>query len=428
MPAGEARPALEDVRDAARQEALALERDRGVSSRGLPIKHKAPNLLYLGPANRISKNFPKYLEQKNVSVKEVASYRDVLEEFDDKEYDILIVDSQLKESNAVESFRKVRRKHKSLYVVLFMEELDGNGIAQVFREGAADVLIEPVKLDSFTACMDRILKRREETGEQESYRKNLENISSERTGTLIGYMEALKHRTSELSLAYDAVIDRLCRAAQWRDDETGDHIARIGIFSGEVARRMGLPTADVELLKKAAPLHDIGKIGVPDRILLKPGRLTPFEYEYMKTHTLIGAEILSGSNDPLLRASEGIALTHHEWYNGGGYPNALSRDQIPLFGSIVAVVDVYDALTHERSYKRAVPLDQTIDMMSRRRGSHFHPDVFDVFLESVETLVRMEKKLASTHSSDTKYSIKFGLHSMTEHLEQTWVPRNNSTN
>src|SRR5690606_10909322 len=144
--------------------------------------------------------------------------------------------------------------------------------------------------------------------EEQEYQQYLERALSDRTGILIGYMEALKDRSNRLGRAFRDVVDRLGRAAQWRDDETGNHITRIGLFSQQVARVMGLSKEDVELLGTAAPLHDIGKIGVPDGILLKPGKLTELEFAYMRAHTQLGAEILTGSDDPLLRASEAIAL------------------------------------------------------------------------------------------------------------------------
>lgn len=305
-------------------------------------------------------------------------------------------------------------------VLAIFNKDDANKVVDAFRAGASDVLVPPYDVEALDESLRRALSRRHASVNQRLYQLNLEEVISERTHQVMDYMQAIKLRTHEISQAYRDAVSRLARAAQWRDDETGDHIKRIGLFSAEVARKLGLPDAEVDLIGAASPLHDIGKIGVPDKILLKPGKLTAFEYEYMKKHTLIGAEILSGSDDPLLKSSETIALTHHEWFDGTGYPHKKKRDDIPLFGRIVAVVDVYDAMIHSRPYKQAFPLDETIDTMRQRRGRQFDPAVFDAFLETVEKLVEIDSMLSSKPESGTKYGIKFGLLNMTKHLEETW--------
>ncbi len=182
-------------------------------------------------------------------------------------------------------------------------------------------------------------------------------------------------RTEELERAQLEIVTRLAVAAEYRDDMTGEHTWRVGHFSALIAREIGLPEEEVELVRTAARLHDVGKIGIPDSILLKEGRLTAEEYERMKTHTLIGARILSGGQSRLLRMAEEIALSHHERWDGGGYPFGRVGEAIPLVGRIVAVADVFDALTQERPYKPAWPLSSALAEIERQAGAQFAPDV-----------------------------------------------------
>jgi putative two-component system response regulator len=188
-------------------------------------------------------------------------------------------------------------------------------------------------------------------------------------------------RTRDLEQARLEVLDRLALAAEYRDDDTQQHAWRIGRSSALIAEALGLCEVQVELIRRAAPLHDIGKIGIPDAILLKPGRLGEEELRLMRTHTTIGAEILSGSRSPLLVMAEQIALTHHERWDGDGYPRGLSGDQIPLPGRIVAVADVFDALSHARPYKPAWPVEQVVAEILRQNGTQFDPGVIEAFAQ-----------------------------------------------
>jgi putative two-component system response regulator len=182
-------------------------------------------------------------------------------------------------------------------------------------------------------------------------------------------------RTAELERSRIELLERLARAAEYRDDDTGRHAWRVGENSGRVAELLGCPAETIALIRRAATLHDIGKIAIPDSILLKPGPLTEREMETMRTHTTIGAEILRGSESPLLQMAERIALTHHEWWNGGGYPHLLSGTRIPLEGRIVGAADVLDAVLHQRPYRPAWTIDMGLAEIRRLDGRHLDPDV-----------------------------------------------------
>ncbi|WP_373289899.1 HD domain-containing phosphohydrolase [Deinococcus roseus] len=199
--------------------------------------------------------------------------------------------------------------------------------------------------------------------------------------------EALVHeRTQELEQAQVEIVTRLAIAAESRDDVTGAHTWRVGRNAAMLAQELGLPREEVEIIRLAARLHDVGKIGIPDSILMKHGVLTPEEYEHMKTHTIIGGRILSGGKSRLLQLAQEIAVSHHERWDGRGYPFGLLGETIPLSGRIVAVADVFDALTHRRPYKQAWSLKNALEELARHSGSHFDPRIVQAALKVFNTL------------------------------------------
>jgi len=195
--------------------------------------------------------------------------------------------------------------------------------------------------------------------------------------------DRIRQRTRELEAAQIEIIERLALAAEYRDDETHQHTRRVAEISAHLARRLGLGEEPVSLIRLAAPLHDLGKISIPDQLLLKLDHLTPDEFLRMKAHADAGARILSGSRFPLLQLAEQIARTHHEHWNGEGYGSGLAGESIPLASRIVAIADVFDALTHPRPYKRAWSVDEAVEEIRRQRGRQFDPRIVDAFLELV---------------------------------------------
>ena len=191
--------------------------------------------------------------------------------------------------------------------------------------------------------------------------------------------DRVRRRTAELEEARSQILERLARAAEYRDDETGEHTRRVGQMAGAIARQLGQEEDEVELIQRVAPLHDVGKIGIPDEILLHPGKLSPEKLEIMKTHTTLGGDLLAGSGIPLLQTAERIARTHHEWWDGGGYPLGLAGEEIPLAGRIVAVADTFDALSHRRPYKPAWSLADAWEEIQNSAGLKFDPSAVEAF-------------------------------------------------
>lgn len=194
----------------------------------------------------------------------------------------------------------------------------------------------------------------------------------------------------KLQESYRETINRLVIASEFRDEDTGDHIVRMAAYCVLIAEKHGLSEAEVEQIHIAAPMHDVGKIGIPDGILLKPGKLTSEEFETIKSHTLIGAKILGGSKSEILQLGTEIALTHHEKWNGKGYPKGLSGTAIPLTGRIAAIADVFDALTSKRPYKDPFPVEVACDIIKKDRGEHFDPELADIFLNNMDAVLKIK--------------------------------------
>jgi putative two-component system response regulator len=231
--------------------------------------------------------------------------------------------------------------------------------------GAHDFLRKPFDVAEAEARVQNLLETRRLTQRVARQRDEME--------------ERVRERTAELADTRTEILHRLARAAEYRDDVTGRHAERVGLLSSLLASELGFPHREVDIIRRTAPLHDIGKIGIPDAVLRKPGRLTRSEFELMKTHTLIGEEILGGGRNQILKAAAEIALCHHEQWDGSGYPHGLTGNDIPISARLVALADTFDTLSHNRPYKNAHPIDEVIAEIRRCRGTQFDPRVVDAF-------------------------------------------------
>lgn len=211
----------------------------------------------------------------------------------------------------------------------------------------------------------------------------------------------VRARTQELESTRLEIIRRLGRAAEFKDDETGQHVIRMSHYTRILAQATGMAAEAVELLFNAAPMHDIGKIGTPEAILLKPGRLTPEEWEVMKRHPAIGAGIIGRHSHPLLNTARIVALTHHEKWDGSGYPRGLAGEAIPLVGRIVAIADVFDALTTERPYKKAWAIEESLDYLRQHSGSHFQPELVQLFIGCLPEVLKIRAMYADRPKDTT---------------------------
>jgi response regulator RpfG family c-di-GMP phosphodiesterase len=228
----------------------------------------------------------------------------------------------------------------------------------------------------------------------------LERLVQDRTASL--EMATLRVRQSELDLrtSHEQTIRRLSRAIEARNRETGWHVERMSRYAALIANRVGLDGERCELIRIAAPLHDIGKIAVPDSVLLKPGRLTMEERAVMETHAELGHQMLGGSGEDLLELAAKIAWTHHERVDGHGYPRGLRGDGVPVEGQIAAVADVFDALISDRVYRQAFSVDEAVEVLRLGRGTHFEPAVVDAFLDAMDDVVAIQRRFADLHRNE----------------------------
>ncbi|MEE9207300.1 MAG: HD domain-containing phosphohydrolase [Gemmatimonadota bacterium] len=295
--------------------------------------------------------------------------REVLALCRSEQPDIVILDLKMPHLDGFAVIRQLQSEFPEQFLPILVLTSDDSREAkqQALSSGARDFLTKPLSPSELRLRTANLIENR-------LLYKALEKQMG-------GLEELVQDRTSELEAARLEILERLATAAEYHDFETGEHTKRVGDLSAAIAEQLGLDYARIELVRQAAPLHDVGKIGIEHAILLKPGRLTPDEWETIKTHTVIGHEILSGSRNPLLILAASIALSHHECWDGTGYPNGLASTNIPLEARIVSVADVYDSLTHERPYKGAWSREEAEAEILSLKGSKFDTRVVDAFFQ-----------------------------------------------
>ena len=296
-------------------------------------------------------------------------------------FSLVICDVNMPGESGTDLTRWIRKHHPDVGV-LMATGIDDPQLAQsVLELGAYGYLVKPFKRHEVQINVANALGRRRLELENRDHRALLE--------------QRVEARTQELRRSREETIRRLSLAIEFRSRETGEHVERIGNGAALIARRLRLNPGRCELIRLAAPLHDVGKIGISDEILLKPEPLTAAERERMENHAEIGYRLLTGSGSDLLETAATIAWTHHERWDGIGYPRRLAGDAIPVEGRITAVMDVFDALTHDRVYRPAMPMDRALQIIRAGRESHFDPAIVDAFLASLDELLALDRTGAS---------------------------------
>ena len=304
-----------------------------------------------------------------------------------EDFDLVLSDVNMPDTSGLELAPRIAHRFPFTPVVMVTGVDDPKVARQAMESGAYGYIIKPFEPNEITIGVMNALRRRDLEIENRQHRERLEELVAARTEELRRTFDALRRANVDLKAAQEETIRRLSIASEYRDEETGAHIQRMSRYCELLAGKAGVEEGRVELMRMASPLHDVGKIGIPDAILCKPGRHTPGEFARMKTHAEIGYRILYGTGYPILETAAVIAHTHHEKWNGQGYPNGLRGEDIPLEGRLTAIADVFDALMTKRVYKPAFSLDKSLGIMREGHGSHFDPRLLDIFLDHMDEVL-----------------------------------------
>jgi putative two-component system response regulator len=311
-------------------------------------------------------------EEDYTAYRSLTDSREALPVFLEYRPDLVLLDLQMPYLDGFEVMKQLRgyvMPGAFLPILVLTANITSEAKRRALAEGATDFLTKPFDATEVLLRIRNLLQ----TGELHRQLQHQNQVLEEK----------VRERTLKVEETQIEILERLALAAEYRDDDTGEHTKRVGQMSAQIAQVIGLRESEVDLIRQAAPLHDVGKIAIPDSILLKPGKLTLEEFEHMKTHTTSGAKMLSGGRFPLLQMAEEIALTHHERWDGSGYMLQLQGEAIPMAGRIVAVADVFDALTHARPYKKAWSQAEAIAEIQSQSGRQFEPRLVEAFLEVV---------------------------------------------
>jgi putative two-component system response regulator len=308
--------------------------------------------------------------------------------------DLVLLDVMMPDMDGLEVARRIRTdpEYRDLPIVMVTALTDKADRLHAVEAGANDFITKPVDLTELRVRTTSLLKMKAAQDAVKRHQAELETLVQTRTGALRLALAEVVNAQQATHQAHLDTIRRLGIAAECRDGQTAAHLERVGHYCAILARRLGLPEREIEILRHASLLHDVGKIGTPDAILRKPGSLTAAERELMQQHTLIGGSILRDSTSEFLRAGESIVLTHHEKWDGSGYPNGLKGEEIPLYGRICAVADVFDALTSRRPYKEPLSNEQAYEILRSGRGSHFDPRILDLFFAHLDEIVAIQQQ------------------------------------
>ena len=319
-----------------------------------------------------------------VSVEPFANPLEALQWTSKNKADLVLVDYKMPEMNGIEFIKRFRTHPSSSHVpVIMVTSIEDRTVRyEALEAGATDFLMKPVDHHECRARCHNLLTQ------YQQYK-----IISDRSRWL---ERRVSEATSEIRLRERETLLRLARAGEYRDEETGNHVIRMAKYSRIIAEQLGFSKDGADVIEMAAPMHDIGKIGIRDDILLKPGKLTHDEFEIMKRHTIIGYDILKDSPSKYLQMGGIIALCHHEKFDGTGYPYGKKGNEIPIEARIVAVADVYDALVSERPYKNPWSTDAALDYMQSHSGKHFDPDAFYAFKEQIDKVSKIQGMLPDT--------------------------------
>ncbi len=352
------------------------------------------NILVVDDEEPIRRLLGYLLQTHGYPVALAADAREARRQLEERTFALILCDVNMPGESGMDLVRHVLTEYPCTAAIM-VTGLDSPVLANAALDmGAFGYVIKPFEANEVLINVANAFRRRRLEIENRAHRQNLEDIVRTRTMALQQALEWLERSEKELRLSREETIQRLAIAAEFRDSSTAKHIQRMSHYCELLARKIGLSADRCDLIRTASPMHDIGKIGTPDHVLLKPGKFTPEEFNVIAQHAEIGYRILGGSDAELLKVAAVIAWTHHERWDGSGYPRGLKGEDIPIEGRIAAIADAFDALTTERVYKPAFELDHAVDLMLKHRGEHYDPDLLDVFLSSMEDVKKIHERYA----------------------------------
>jgi len=317
------------------------------------------------------------------SIISTDSAEKALEILESKNIALLIADIHMPGMGGLWLIEKVKELNTDTNIIVITASQNLEDAIIALNAGADRYILKPMHMGDIEHVIKNVLEKRRLIIENREYQRNLEQKVEERTKELQQALDILRISQEKIKSSYIESIQRLTAAAEYKDEETGSHIKRVGLYTKIMAEELGLPPEQVEIIYITSPMHDLGKVSVPDHILLKQGPLTKEEFEIMKQHTIIGAKILQGSESNFIKTAEKIALTHHERWNGTGYPYGLKKEEIPLESRIFAIADVYDALRSPRPYKSPVDHKTTYRVITegdlKSSPDQFDPEILKIF-------------------------------------------------
>ncbi|MCK9491592.1 MAG: response regulator [Sulfurimonas sp.] len=335
-----------------------------------------------------------FLEYTNVKITNAVNAQEALDLLEQKKFDVVLLDISMPMMDGMEALKIIKQNPKLKLLPILMVTANTERESEALKLGASDFISKPYDIEVLCARTLNYAKLNRYHEQIINQTEILEKQVQLRTIELQEALKLSKETEYEISI-------RLGRASEFRDLETGGHIKRMSLYSELLARLYGLDKEESELVLYAAPLHDIGKVGIPDKILLKPGRFEPHEFEIMKQHSVIGAKMLEGAERfPVINAGRIIALQHHEKWDGTGYPNGLSGKDIHIYARIITVADVFDALSSKRCYKEAMELEKVLSIMKQDSGTHFDPLLITLFLNNLDEFLKIKEKYRDEDFTD----------------------------